>query len=250
MNKRVSHKAGLRAPVGSSQTSAARKSRCVEEGELPSIRRRILAGVSGVRILDPSAVREFVRGRQAHDVARYDEVWEGVYVVPRLARNDHQDIVAGLLAILVNVVHLEGRGRVHPGANVSDRRQGWDQSFRCPDVVVVLPGSRAIDCTTHWFGGPDFLVEVRSPGDEKEEKIPFYERIGVRELLIIHRDTRQLRLYRHDDRKLRQIRPRAFRGGKWLVSNVVPLAFRRTGSQGSPGTEVERTDTESGRWTI
>ena len=43
------------------------------------------------------------------------------------------------------------------------------------------------------MGGPDFLVEVQSPHDDTEVKIPFYSELQVRELLIIHRDTRALR---------------------------------------------------------
>src|SRR5215831_2995770 len=99
---------------------------------------------------------------------------------------------------MFNVIVLEARGQVFPGANVSDRRVGWKRKFRGPDVVVVLSGSRAVDCKTHWMGGPDFLIEVQTPGDQTEEKIPFYSEIGVQELLIVHRDTRQLRLYRHN----------------------------------------------------
>jgi hypothetical protein len=203
-----------------------------------------------VLILDQELIREFIQDRHEREVDRYDEVWEGVYIVPPIATNSHQSLVAALTAILFNVIVLEARGQVFPGANVSDRRVGWKRKFRGPDVVVVLGGSRAIDCNTHWMGGPDFLVEVQTPGDQTDEKIPFYSEIGVRELLIIHRDTRQLRLYRHNGKELVQVKPSDFQGAKWFVSAVVPLAFRRKALRSGSLTDIQRTDGISGSWTV
>jgi Uma2 family endonuclease len=115
---------------------------------------------------------------------------------------------------------------------------------------VVLKNSRAVDCDTHFFGGPDFLVEIQSPGDDTEEKVPFYGKIGVRELLIIHRDKRTLRLLRLEGEELVLVQPSPFEGKEWLVSTVLPLAFRRSVSRGTPRTQVRRTDGKAGRWTI
>jgi Uma2 family endonuclease len=201
-------------------------------------------------ILDPDLIRELIRERRERGADRYDEVWEGVYIVPPLATNAHQGLTVALAAIAFNVITLEGRGQAYAGANVSDRRFGWKRKFRAPDVVVVLTGSRAVDCNTHWMGGPDFLVEVQSPGDQTEEKIPFYSEIRARELLIVHRDTRRLRLYRHNGTELAPVKPTDFQDGKWLVSEVVPLAFRRKAARGGALTEVQRTDGVPGNWTI
>jgi Uma2 family endonuclease len=220
--------------------------------ELPDIRARILKKVSQVRILDPAQARDFIHRRQQSDIDKYDEVWDGVYVVPPLANNPHQSLVGFLTAILHEIVVMPGRGLVLPGANVSDRRTGWEHNYRDPDLVVVLNDGRAVDCTTHWMGGPDFLVEIRSPGDETDEKIPFYSRIQVRELLIIHRDTRELQLLRHDGQELRSVEPTLSRGKNWhwLVSEVVPLAFRLVSQRGVPRTQVRRTDTKRGTWMV
>lgn len=215
-----------------------------------TVRQRILDLVKEVRVLDPALCRAFIRERQKRDIDTYDEVWEGVYVVPAQPTNPHQDLVTDLSGVLFTVIKLEGRGRVHAGANVSDRRKDWEFNHRAPDVVVVLQAGQAVDCGTHWLGGPDFIVEVRSPYDATEEKMPFYGRIGVREMLVIQRDTRELRLYRHDGRQLVPVEPSAFEGGKWLVSEVVPLAFRRRVQKGVPKTEVRRTDAAPGGWTV
>lgn len=203
-----------------------------------------------VRILDPQLIDAYIRDRQQRGLDGPDEIWEGVYTVPALANNPHQDLVGFLTGILFNVVTLEGHGRVQPGANVSDRRKGWEHRCRVPDLVAALNDGKAVDCGTHWMGGPDFLVEIQSPGDETEEKIPFYSELQVRELLVVHRDTRVLRLYRHNGDELALVGLTDFRGGKWLVSEVVPLAFRSKGGKKSPRTEVCRTDEQPGSWTL
>jgi Uma2 family endonuclease len=93
-------------------------------------------------------------------------------------------------------------------------------------------------------------MEIESPDDDIDPKIDFYSRIQVQELWVIHRDTRQMRLYRHDGRRLVQVEPTSFQGDKWLVSAVVPLAFRRKVLRGSARTGVGRTDGKPGRWTV
>ena len=63
------------------------------------------------------------------------------------------------------------RIRIFPGCNVSDRPKRWKKNYRCPDVAVFLPGNPAEDRETHWFGGPDFAVEILSPYDRSREKL-------------------------------------------------------------------------------
>lgn len=50
------------------------------------------------------------------------------------------------------------------------------------------------------------VVEIRSPGDEAFEKVEFCERVGVREVLVIDRDSKSLRRWAHSsDDRLREI---------------------------------------------
>jgi Uma2 family endonuclease len=204
----------------------------------------------GVLVLDESKGDDLIQERKRLGIDRYDEVWEGMYVMPSMPTNAHQKIVADLSDILTEVVKQPGLGEHFPRANVSDRRAGWKTNYRVPDLVVVLRNSKAIDCGTHFMGGPDFLVEIESPGDDTEEKVPFYSKIGVRELLILHRDKRTLRLLRHDGTDLVEVKPQTFEGKQWLVSAVLPLAFRRTTSKGVARNEVRRTDAESRSWLL
>lgn len=200
------------------------------------------------RVLSRYVLNNLILQRQRLGIDQKDEVWDGVYVIMPEPTNVHQRITSDLTVVLRQVVP-KSLGDVLPGANVSDRKVGWKKNFRAPDVVVVLHSGRAQDCDTHWLGGPDFLVEVRSPGDDTNAKVPFYSRLGVRELLIIHRDTRRLDLYRHDGDVLSAVPEQEWRNGQWFVSEVLPLAFRRRSVHGQKRQiEIRRTDGQSGRW--
>jgi Uma2 family endonuclease len=206
--------------------------------------------ITRFRTNDAAVAYQIIQERKRKGIDLYDEVWEGMYVMPSMPTNEHQKTLDDLGDILTEVVKREKKGKKVQGANVSDRRKGWEHNYRVPDMVVVLNDSRAIDCNTHYFGGPDFLVEIQSPGDDTEEKVPFYGKIGVRELLIIHRDKRTLRLLRLDGEDLLLVKPTLLDGMEWLVSEVLPLAFRRTLIKGTPRTRVRRTDGQPGLWTV
>jgi Uma2 family endonuclease len=203
-----------------------------------------------VLVKDAEQADALIQERKRIGADRYDEVWDGVYVMPSMPNLEHQALVVDLSTIFVEVVKRPGLGQVYPGANVSDRGSDWQTNYRVPDVVVMLAGNRAVRHGAHIQGGPDFLVEVESPGDDSEEKVPFYGDLGVRELLLIHRDKRTLRLLRLAARELVLVQPSMLEGKRWLVSTVLPLAFRRTTQGGKPVTEVRRTDGQPGLWTI
>ena len=101
--------------------------------------------------------------------------------------DEHQELVALLTSILVEVMRWPGLGEVRPGVNVSNQREDWKQDYRVPDVTVFLKEGHAENLGTHWFGGPDLAIEIVSPDDRSREKIDFYSGIGVRELLVIDR---------------------------------------------------------------
>src|SRR5262249_46269492 len=142
------------------RTAAPARRRAANRDGEQAARARILATTSQARILEPALARRIIQERQERGIDKYDEVWDGVYGMPPLANNPPQDLVGSLYAVLFQVINQDGLGRVQPGANVSDRRARWEKNFRAPDIVVVLRDSRAVDCTTHWMGGPDFLVEI------------------------------------------------------------------------------------------
>ena len=147
-------------------------------------------------VTDPDLRRRLLAERRASGADRYDEVWEGVYVMSPLAGDDHQRVVMRLASILDQIVGESGLGEVRPGVNVSDRIKGWKQNYRCPDVAVRLEGGRARILKNHWFGGPDFAVEIISPRDRSRKKFGFYADVKVHELLLVARRPWCLELYR------------------------------------------------------
>jgi len=196
-------------------------------------------------VCDPNEVQDLIKRRQETGADRYDEVWEGLYVMSPLADPEHQWLVGELFGILRSLISETGLGQVYPGANVTDCADDWRQNYRCPDVVVVLKGSEA-RCRiigAAFLGGPDFLIEVRSPEDKTFEKLDFYATIGVRELLVVDRDTRAVTLFRLESGRLTQTSP----CDGWLESEVVGLSFRTTAE---PILEVQTIQLPYRHWRI
>src|SRR4051812_47445996 len=146
-------------------------------------------------VLDPALQERLLAERRASGGDRFDEVWDGVYMMAPLANNEHQDVQSNLTFAIRSALGQGSLARVQAGANVSDREDQWEHNYRCPDVVVIFPGGAARDCDTHWFGGPDFCVEIASRGDRSRDKTEFYASVGVRELLLVDRHPWSLELY-------------------------------------------------------
>lgn len=196
-------------------------------------------------ILDRDVARELRAERKARGNDQHDEVWEGVYVMSPLADNIHQEIVAGFVTAFHQVIGDTKKGRVFPGVNVSDRVEGWKKNYRTPDVAVVLSGSRAQSHYTFWTGPVDFLVEVVSRGDRSRLKLPFYSKLGVREVLLVHRNPWRLCLYRHDGNKLRVAGRCVVAEPAAIASEVLPFSFRLIETPDRP--MIELTHATDGR---
>lgn len=147
-------------------------------------------------INDHSMAAKLIADRQAHGLDGRDEVWNGVYMMSPMADNEHQELATELAAILRSVVDWQGLGKTLAGANLSDRQEDWTSNYRVPDLLMILRHSAAIDCGSHWRGGPDLVIEIVSRGDRTLEKLDFYSTIGTRELLVVDRDPWRLTLYR------------------------------------------------------
>ncbi len=109
-----------------------------------------------------------------------------LHVVPP-ASSRHQQIEAHLIVALEPLV----------------RRRGWyvqaqtgvlaaDDDYRVPDVVVSSPASRSergVD------GAPAVVVEIRSPGDESDAKVPWYLGRGAVAVPVVDRDSLAVELH-------------------------------------------------------
>jgi Uma2 family endonuclease len=185
-------------------------------------------------ILDRHLERQLIAQRRRRGIDQYDEVWDGVYFMAPAADIQHQSLVGDLNSVISGVVRAEQLGLCVPAVNISDRRRGWRKNYRVPDVAVFLKGNPAEDCGTFWFGGPDLAVEIVSPRDRTRKKIPFYEKIGTRELLVIDRRPWRLTFYRGNEGQLNLDGESTFASPLELNSGVVPLSFRLAGSEALP----------------
>jgi Uma2 family endonuclease len=200
-------------------------------------------------ITDPQLQAELVVQRQASGTDRFDEVWEGLYVMAPLANDEHQALVNDICAILTSVVAWPGLGLVRPGVNVSDREKDWKSNYRCPDAVVFLNGTAAVNHGAFWFGGPDLAVEIVSPGDQAYSKIPFYAQVGTRELLIVDRDPWRLILFRLRGGELVEVGRSDGEQAQVLQSQTVGLSWQLTVDSGRRTIVVHRIDGEQ-TWRI
>jgi Putative restriction endonuclease len=198
---------------------------------------------------DPYVRQHLIAERRAAGHDRYDEVWEGVYVVMPSPDNEHQDLVSGLVTVGTLAVKWPGRGDVLPGCNVSDRDEDWEHNFREPDVAMFLKGTLARNGGTHWVGGPDFGVEIRSRGNRTYEKLDFYARVKTGELLIVDRRPWKLELYRRSGDEMRLVGTSTLDQPDVLMSEVVPLSFRLIPGDARPQIEVVHTE-HGQRWEV
>ncbi len=199
-------------------------------------------------VLDDALAKRLRAERAACGGDRYDEVWEGTYMMAPMPNNEHQQFVSRLTRIFDEVVGDANLGTAYSGVNVSDRVDDWEHNYRVPDVAVFLNDSAAVDHGNFWFGGPDFAVEVLSPGDKSREKLGFYARVHTRELLVIDRQPWRLELYKLASGRL----VLAAGDGSFVVSGVLELNFQLTppASEGQrPGLEVSHIGTAR-NWTI
>lgn len=200
-------------------------------------------------ITDRYLERRLIRRRRNSGADRYDEVWEGVYVMNAMPNIEHQTLVGRLTHVLQFLVDDEDRGLVLPGCNVSDRKQGWRQNYRVPDVAVFLKGGAAVPKRSHWLGGPELAIEIVSPQDRSRKKLEFYAKVQTQELLIINRTPRSLELYRLCDGEMRLAGNCTPEGHETITTQVVPLDWRLSVGTDRPVIEAARLD-GSQRWLI
>jgi Uma2 family endonuclease len=202
-----------------------------------------------VLVHDPYVAARIKAERETTEASKYDEVWDGVYVMSPLPNVEHQFLATLLSEVFQSVLRPTGAGISYSGLNVSDREEGWLQNYREPDVAVILNGNPAKNCGTHYCGGPDLVVEIISPEDHARQKRDFYAKIGVREFWVLDRDPWALELYQLADGQLVLAGVSSSDSIHTLSSAVLPLTLRLRPGQGRPQIEIIRTDGH-GEWLI
>jgi Uma2 family endonuclease len=143
-------------------------------------RRPMTAGYS--RSMQAAMIHEsFVEGRRALGQDRFDEVWDGVlYMVPPPTG---RRAAAGmsLLRALLPIADSLGLD-VFYGAGLFDPHVPGYEDYRVPDLAVFdrrHRSDRGIEGAAH------LVIEILSPRDASREKLPFYARVGVREVWLV-----------------------------------------------------------------
>jgi Uma2 family endonuclease len=141
--------------------------------------------------------KHWLAERQNSEAAQWDEVWDGVYHMPPMPNRMHQDLAGELYIWLkLNWARPTG-GRVNQEVNLTTPADEahWTLNFRIPDLVLLTPPRFGIDRNEYMVGAPDVVIEIRTPGDETPEKLPFYAGLGVPTVWVIHRDTKEPTVY-------------------------------------------------------
>jgi Uma2 family endonuclease len=165
--------------------------------------------------------------RKRSGAERFDEMWEGVLHVSPSPNRSHQDLVLDLAMFLKVQWARPKAGRAIHEINVvhPDDVDDWINNYRIPDVVLLSPDRLVFDKNTYILGAPLVCIEVRSPRDESYEKLDFYIRLGVPEVWIIDRDTKEPTVFALVEGNYRAVEPDA---DGWIVSDAVGARMRAT----------------------
>lgn len=143
---------------------------------------------------------EVLEHRRRTGLDRYDEVWNGEWVLAPLPAPEHGRVVAGLMGWLLTRWLPRPGCEVLPGTNITPPgTEDWTQNYRGPDVMLMTPKSSSIEHEAHLEGSPEVVVEVRSPRERTYQKLEFYAETGAREIWVIDSRSRAVELFAVDD---------------------------------------------------
>ncbi len=157
-----------------------------------------------------------------------DEMWDGVLHMAPAPNVMHQDFAGQLYFFLRLHWAIPNGCRVLGEVNVSlPGEPDWRGNYRVPDLTLLTSDRAGINRGSHLAGAPLVVIEIRSPGDETDEKLGFYAALGVPEVWVFDRDTRQVELYMRAAGGYTLQAPDA---GGWHASPATGVAFRPTGA--------------------
>lgn len=125
--------------------------------------------------------------RRRLGVDRWDELWEGVLHMVPPPSGDHQ-ILGTRLAVALSAP-AEARGLL---LSYETGLFASDDDYRVPDLIVASPLQRSDRGVE---GTAELVIELRSPGDETDAKLPWYAARRVTEVLVVDPATRRCELH-------------------------------------------------------
>jgi Uma2 family endonuclease len=175
----------------------------------------------------PSVPPEVLEQRRRSSAGQWDEMWERVLHRAPMPHTEHQDLAGDLLVYLKLHWARPRKAKVYHEVNLA-AVGGWPDDYRIPDLVLLSRERFGINRGRYLEGAPDAVVEIHSPDDEAYEKLPFYRKLGVPEVWIIHRDTKEPEVFVLKSGRYRKQRSHA---GGWLRSPCTGIELRA----GRPG---------------
>ena len=139
---------------------------------------------------------------------------------------DHQEFEGELEAWFRAFWVAKSGGRALHNVNVA-RGDEWQDDYRIPDLILLLPTQFDILRETHIQGPPSLVVEIRSPNDETYDKFSFYAALGVPEILVIDRESKVPQRYVLEQGSYRMTES-ASEG--WLASPEIGVEYRSPGN--------------------
>ncbi len=129
-------------------------------------------------VLDPASagIDELLERRRRSGLDRLDEVWEGVLHLVAAPRGEHAYLTQQLAVALGRPARVAGLVPAMGKFNLGES----EHDYRVPDGGVHRERPRGV-----WLATAAIVVEIVSPGDESWEKLPFYARQRVDEVLIV-----------------------------------------------------------------
>ena len=180
-----------------------------------------------MRVVIPVADDSILEQRKRFGADQWDEMWEGVLHMVPLPDDVHQSLESALEFYLNLHWGMPQKSIVQHQINLSTLGAGkeWVHNYRVPDLLLLTPDRFHVRCGTHWEGAPSVVVEIHSPGDEAYEKLPFYRDLGVPEVWIIHRESKQTEVYLLKDRDYERCEPDA---DGWVRSPATSVEMKST----------------------
>ena len=135
----------------------------------------------------PPELEQWLERRRLSGADRFDEVWEGRYVVAPDPHSAHGAVQLELGVLLKRVAVARGL------LAAQTFNLGGPQDYRIPDAGL-LPGPYQV-----WHDTAVLVVEVLSPDDMTFDKLDFYTAHGVQELLVVDWEQRSVRCFALQD---------------------------------------------------
>ena len=131
----------------------------------------------------PPELEQLLERRRRSGADRFDEVWEGRYVVAPDPHSSH-----GAVQLELGVL-LRAEAPALGLLAVQTFNLGRPDDYRIPDAGLIAGPHRI------WHDSAVLVVEVLSPDDMTFEKLDFYTARGVQELLVVDWRDRSVRCF-------------------------------------------------------